>query len=195
MDHLTTSISTSDVTIDEESYQVFKHELAALTLFWKDRAHEEELNMHYFRGKLLLEFHQTMEQEQGLSVPKSVIIRLSKELGMESSASTFYKEMTFASMVADCEEFDEDLGMYRLNILKTQEKLNCHPTWRNVALHGITQRKNVERVLTHNTPDVVSCNTLQKIILDEKPFMVQLMGKSGAVKARYVVAEFEEEPT
>jgi len=185
-------ITTTDIHIDEEQYQVFKRELTDLTLFWKDRAHEEVLNMHYFRGKMLLEFHQKMEQEQGIDIPKSFIIRLSKEMGMESSASTFYKEMTFASMVADCEEFNEDLGMDRLNLLKVQTKLDCHPTWRNVALHGITQRKNVERTLTHDSPDVVSCNTLQKLILEEKPFMVQLMSKTGAIKCRYIISEFEE---
>jgi hypothetical protein len=174
----------------EERFQVFKDKVKDITLFWADRAHEEFLNLHFFRGKALLKFKEETEQEFGETLSKDMIIRLSKELGLEGSASTLYKEMKFAEMFGHCTIDD---GIERLDLVRLQAEAQCNMTWRSIALYGIREHKNMERRLTDGSPDVISCNTLQGVILDARPYMVQFVSKSGVKLAQYIIDEFKGE--
>ena len=185
--------SNIQIDLSEQSFQIFKEQVKDITMFWADRAHEEFLNLHFFRGKALLEFKEKTEKEYGSDVSKNLVIRLSKELGLEGSASTLYKEMRFAEKFGHCITFDQDEGIEKLDLVLLQAEAECNMTWRSIALVGIRDHKNLERRLTDGSPDVVSYNMLQDLVLDTRPYMVQFISKSGAKIAQYIVDEFKGE--
>lgn len=175
--------------VGEQRFQILKEAIVDITRFWGDRANEELLNLHFFRGLALLEFKHKCEVETNETLSKNIIIKLSMELGLESKASTLYREMKFAETCSDCLCWDQDSGMDKLDLLLLQAKLGCTMNWRAVSLYGIREHQNDRKRIADVSQDIVDCNTLQEIIVERRPYQVKLISKSGALIYQCIVDE------
>ena len=175
--------------VGDQKFQILKDVVVDITRFWGDRANEELLNLHFFRGQALLEFKNKCEVEANETLSKNIIIKLSMELGLDCKASTLYREMKFVETCSDCLCWDEDTGIEHLDLLKLQAQLGCTMNWRAVSLYGIREHRNDVKRLSGEGSDIVDCNTLQEIIVEKRPYMVRLVSKTGALIYQCIVDE------